>query len=77
MKSFDVNISENVPKVYTDPKALEQILVNILINAVHASDKKNSLVKLSVKQGKGIWRNHLIIEVSDNGCGKAFRWIIA
>lgn len=69
VKSFDVNISKNVPQVYTDPKALEQILVNLLINAVHASDKKNSWVKLSVKQGKGIWRDHLIVEVSDNGCG--------
>jgi signal transduction histidine kinase len=69
VKSFDVNISENLPQVYTDPKALEQILVNFLINAAQAADKKNSWVKLSVKQGKGIWRNYLIIEVSDNGCG--------
>ncbi|MBC2695038.1 MAG: HAMP domain-containing histidine kinase [Desulfobacteraceae bacterium] len=69
VKSFDVNISENLPQIYTDPKALEQILVNILINAVHASDKRNSWVKLSIKKGKGIWRDHLIIEVSDNGCG--------
>ena len=69
VKSFDVNISENLPEVYTDPKALEQILVNLLINAVDASDKKNSLVKLSVKQGKSTWRDYLIVEVSDNGCG--------
>ena len=69
VKSFDVNISENLPQVYTDPKALEQILVNFLINAAQAADKENSWVKLSVKPGKGIWRDHLIIEVSDNGCG--------
>ena len=69
VKSFDVNISENLPQVYTDPKALEQILVNFLINAAQAADKKDSWVKLSVKQEKGIWRDHFIIEVSDNGCG--------
>lgn len=69
VKSFDVNISENLSQVYTDPKALEQILVNFLINAAQAADKKNSWVKLNVKQGKGKWRDHLIIEVSDNGCG--------
>jgi len=68
-KSFDVNISENLPQVYTNPKALEQILVNFLINAAQAADKENSLVKLSVKLGKGKWRDHLIIEVSDNGHG--------
>ena len=69
VKSFDVNISENFPQVYTDPKALEQILVNLLINAVHASDKENSWLKLSVKHEEDILRNDLIIEVSDNGCG--------
>lgn len=69
VKSFDVNISENLPQVYTNPNALEQILVNFLINAAQAADKKNSWVKLRVKQGKGIWRDYLIIEVSDNGCG--------
>jgi signal transduction histidine kinase len=69
VKSFDVNISENLPQVYTDPKALEQILVNFLINGAQAADKENSWVKLSVKLGKGKWRDHLIIEVSDNGCG--------
>jgi signal transduction histidine kinase len=69
VKSFDVNISENLYRVYTDPKALEQIMVNFLINAAQAADKENSWVKLSVKQGKGIWWDYLIIEVSDNGCG--------
>ncbi len=69
VKSFDVNIADDLPLFYTDPGALEQVLVNFLINAAQAADKENSWVKLSVKQGKGIWRDHLIIEVSDNGCG--------
>ncbi|MBW2739173.1 MAG: hypothetical protein JRE64_10085 [Deltaproteobacteria bacterium] len=69
VKSFDVNIADDLPPLYTDPEALEQILVNFLINAAQAADKKDSWVKLSVKQEKGIWRDHFIIEVSDNGCG--------
>ena len=69
VKSFDVNIADGLPPLYTDPEALEQILVNFLINAAQAADKKDSWVKLSVKQEKGIWRDHFIIEVSDNGCG--------
>ena len=69
VKSFDVNIADDLPPLYTDPKALEQILVNFLINAAQAADKENSWVKLSVKLGKSKWRDHLIIEVSDNGCG--------
>ncbi len=69
VKSFDVNIADDLPLVYTDSGVLEQVLVNFLINAAQAADKENSWVKLSVKQRKGIWRDHLIIEVSDNGCG--------
>jgi len=69
VKSFDVNIADDLPLFYTDQGVLEQILVNFLINAAQAADKENSWVKLSVKQGKGIWRDCLIIEVSDNGCG--------
>ena len=69
VKSFDVNIADGLPPLYTDPEALEQILVNFLINAAQAADKKDSWVKLSVKQEKGLWRDHFIIEVSDNGCG--------
>ncbi len=69
VKSFDVNIADNLPLVYTDPGVLEQVLVNFLINAAQAADKENSWVKLSIKQGKGIWRDYLFIKVSDNGCG--------
>jgi polar amino acid transport system substrate-binding protein len=34
VKSFEVNIAEDVPLIFTDPVALEQVLVNLLINAV-------------------------------------------
>jgi signal transduction histidine kinase len=68
VKSFETNIPEDLPKIYTDPDAIEQILTNLLINAAHAADKENSHVKLDVAIGD-TWRDHLIIEISDNGCG--------
>jgi len=43
-------------------------LLNLIVNAVQAADKKDSLVKLSAWTGRH-WRDHTIIEISDNGCG--------
>ncbi|TFG89290.1 MAG: PAS domain S-box protein [Candidatus Atribacteria bacterium] len=68
VKSFEVNISENLPKIYTDTDSVEQILTNLLLNAVHAVDKEDSRVKLDATMGN-TWQDHFIIEVSDNGCG--------
>ena len=68
IKFFEINIPENLPKIYTDPVAVEQILTNLLINAAHAADKENSQIKLEVVQGS-TWRRYLIIEIRDNGCG--------
>ncbi|MBI5592847.1 MAG: PAS domain S-box protein [Deltaproteobacteria bacterium] len=68
VKFFDVSVSEEFTHCYTDPEAVEQILVNLLINAAHASDKENSRVRLSVLPGERR-PQQCIIEVSDNGCG--------
>ena len=68
VKSFETNIPENLPKIYIDPDSFEQILTNLLNNAAHAADKDDSWIKLDVRHGN-IWKDHLIIELRDNGCG--------
>lgn len=68
VKSFEINIADDLPTIHTDPLALEQVLINLLINAAQAVDSEDSLVVLSAKLGNKL-RDYLIIEVSDNGCG--------
>jgi polar amino acid transport system substrate-binding protein len=68
VKSFEVNIAEDFPLIFTDPVALEQILVNLLINAAQAVDGGNSCVMINARQ-ENTRQHRLIIEVSDNGCG--------
>jgi signal transduction histidine kinase len=68
VKSFVKDIPENLPKIYTEPYALEQILLNLMINAAQAADKHDSWIKLNVTVSNGE-RGHIGIEVSDNGCG--------
>ena len=68
VKTFEANIPEGLPVLVTDPLALEQVVVNLLINASQAADKDNSWVRLTVTEQKEP-EAFVIVEVSDNGCG--------
>ena len=68
IKTFETFIPEDLPVIFTDPLAVEQVMVNLLINAMQAVDKDDSWVRLRIiapKEGDG----ELVLEVSDNGCG--------
>jgi polar amino acid transport system substrate-binding protein len=71
VKTFNVHIPENLPEMLIDRKSLEQILINLLINAANAFDHpvdENSRVDLVVSMDDSK-ENQLVIEVSDNGRG--------
>jgi signal transduction histidine kinase len=71
VKTFNVHVPENLPEAPVESQLLEQILINLLINAAQAFDKRqdeNSVVNLSVSVGD-VKEHQLIIEVSDNGSG--------
>lgn len=68
VKSFIKEVPKGLPKIYSDPYSLEQVLINLLLNAAQAVDKPDSWVKLTMKVNEE-WKDHAIIQVSDNGCG--------
>ena len=68
VKTLTIDKPDNLPKIYTDPFALEQILINLLLNAVQSVDKQDSWIKISVKVGSPN-KNNIAIEVQDNGIG--------
>ncbi len=68
IKYLNISIQEDLPKFFTNSKAIEQVLINLLVNASQAADKEDSRVKLDVSMDKTS-QNNLIIEVDDNGCG--------
>jgi PAS domain S-box-containing protein len=68
VKSFELLVPANLPPLITDSEPLEQVLLNLLINAIHACDKQESRVSLKVEPGcRG--RDGFIIEITDNGSG--------
>jgi signal transduction histidine kinase len=68
VKIFKKSISVNLPEIYSDGLAIEQILTNLLINAAQAVEGENSRVELNVVPSDGLLEG-VVIEVSDNGCG--------
>lgn len=71
VNQFDVDVEANLPILLTDSEALEQVIINLLINASHASDKKDSWIKLKayLEANKLNNKDYFSLEISDNGCG--------
>jgi len=67
VKSFDVQVQQAMPEMITDPDAIEQTLINLLVNAAQAADKPDSRILLQVRQGA--CGEGLVLEVEDNGSG--------
>jgi PAS domain S-box-containing protein len=68
VKRLDVDVAGPLPAVVMNAGRIEQVLVNLLINAGQAADKEDSCVTLTARAvGRGA--ESVEITVSDNGCG--------
>ena len=68
IKSFTAEVAPDLPVLPGDSEGLEQVVINLLINAVHASDKEASSLALRAFRGED-GQNTVFIEVADNGSG--------
>jgi len=68
VKRLDVDLQPGLPHAFFEQGRLEQAIVNLLINAAQAADKKDSWVMLRAKVEDEDFK-HLVIEVEDNGSG--------
>jgi C4-dicarboxylate-specific signal transduction histidine kinase len=68
VKIFKKSISVNLPEIYSDGLAIEQILINLMMNAAQAVEGENSRVELNVAPRDDLLEG-VVIEISDNGCG--------
>jgi len=66
IKDVIIEINPQLEEFHSNPDILEQVLINLLINAEHAVDKDNSEIKIIVTQND---KKQVIIEVMDNGSG--------
>lgn len=68
VRTFEVDVPDDSIDVYTIPQSLEQILINLLVNAAQSADKPDSWVKLVVNK-ETAEEDWISIEIRDNGCG--------
>jgi len=68
IRTFEVDVAANRPTILVDPWALEQVIINLLINASQVADKQDSRLRLDAyTENNG--GNRFTIEITDNGCG--------
>ncbi|GBE28994.1 MAG TPA: HAMP domain-containing protein [Bacteroidetes bacterium] len=60
------SVTSKIPPVYVDPKQIEQVLVNIIMNAIQATEKHG---KIYVTKTIDESRNEIVVSVTDNGVG--------
>lgn len=65
---LEVDIPRNLSHVFFEPRGLEQVIVNLLINAAQAADKEDSWISLKAKIEHEAALSY-VIEIADNGCG--------
>lgn len=68
VNTFDSDIPADLPKINTDPVVLEQVLINLLVNAAQAVDKSTSWIRLRMLP-LDTPNDPIVIQVEDNGCG--------
>lgn len=73
--SLNKNYEENLPLVYLDDHQIEQVIINIIINAMDATEKGGSInietmrVSRKSEAEKVIEKTMVLVKVSDTGCG--------
>ncbi|MCP4119119.1 MAG: response regulator protein, partial [Desulfobacteraceae bacterium] len=60
------DIDYDIRSFFLDDDQLEQVLVNLLFNAVHAIGEKGLI---TIRSGTGEDGQSVVVEVEDNGCG--------
>ena len=63
--TLETDIPEGIPRVVADARALNQVFLNLLKNAVEALEGSGGTVRVRMRRGEG----RVTIEVEDDGPG--------
>ena len=65
---IEKNLSKDIEKLFLDENQIEQVFINLLLNALHAVDDSGVITVQSAMDAE---QNSIHVEVADNGCGIA------
>ncbi len=63
------DIAENLGHVGIGAAKLQEVILNLMINALHAVDRGTGLIRISLEHGEA--PGSVVLRVADNGCGVA------
>jgi signal transduction histidine kinase len=64
---IELELAEDLPLVQGNLQSIEQIILNIIINAIQAIDHENGIIR--IRSGFQKKDGRIIVAISDNGCG--------
>ena len=64
---IELELAEDLPLMQGNLQSIEQIILNIIINAIQAIDHENGIIR--IRSGFQKKDGRILIAVSDNGCG--------
>ena len=67
--TIDLEAADELQPLSADPDQLRQVLVNLMKNALDASEPGSRVVVRAVRDGDETMHNRLRIEIEDHGCG--------
>ncbi|MBW2655762.1 MAG: ATP-binding protein [Deltaproteobacteria bacterium] len=62
------NLNEGIPYIRISPSELQQVILNLINNAIDAMEKSGGTITIETKVST-IEKNHLVISIEDNGPG--------
>ncbi len=65
---IETKLEERLPFVRISPSELQQVILNLINNAIDAMEKTGGIIKIETKRSK-IQKNHLLLSIEDNGPG--------
>ena len=69
VRNFSIQIEEDLPPIPINTGKIEQVIINLLLNAGQACDKPDSIIILSASRTHSADRDGILITVEDNGAG--------
>ena len=63
---FELDLEQGLPSVKVDPNQMQQVILNLVINARDAMDSRG---KISITSASGMDGKSAVLSIADNGCG--------
>lgn len=62
-------LEEDLPEVHADANQIQQVLINLLVNALDAIGESGGVIKVATVQGNLNGRSYVVVRISDTGSG--------